>query len=138
MPMLPRYLTAGIHLLAFSQPFSTSSTCFLDRLYFVTYNIRMFEIIQSTTFSQWLGGLKDRQARMRIHARLDRLALGNFGDIYPVGQGISELRIHFGPGYRVYCMQLKKRVVVLLCGGDKSSQSRDIEQAKIIAKEWRD
>ena len=98
----------------------------------------MIEVVQSTTFSQWLGGLKDRQARMRIHVRLDRLALGNLGDVYPVGHGISELRIHHGPGYRLYCLQRGMNVVVLLCGGDKSSQPRDIEQAKIIAKDWRD
>jgi len=60
----------------------------------------MIEIIQSSTFSQWLGGLRDRQARMRIHARLDRPALGHFGDVHPVGHGLSELRIHYGPGYR--------------------------------------
>jgi putative addiction module killer protein len=89
----------------------------------------MFEIVQSATFSRWLGDLKDQKARMRIHARLDRLALGNYGDVRPVGEGLSELRIHYGPGYRV---------VVMLCGGNKSSQERDIEQAKIIAKDWRD
>lgn len=98
----------------------------------------MFEIIQSTTFSIWLVNLKDAQARMRIHARLDRVALGNFGDAQPVGEGLTELRIHYGPGYRLYCMQRGMRVVVMLCGGDKSSQSRDIEQAKIIAQDWRD
>ncbi|HCC53704.1 MAG TPA: addiction module antitoxin RelB, partial [Desulfobulbaceae bacterium] len=78
------------------------------------------------------------QARMRIHARLDRVALGNFGDAEPIGEGLSELRIHHGPGYRLYCMQRGMRVVVMLCGGDKSSQARDIEQAKRIAQEWRD
>ena len=98
----------------------------------------MFEIIQSTTFSNWLVSLKDAQARMRIYARLDRVALGNFGDAQPVGEGLTELRIHCGPGYRLYCMQRGMRVVVMLCGGDKSSQSRDIEQAKIIAQDWRD
>jgi putative addiction module killer protein len=75
---------------------------------------------------------------MRIHARLDRLALGHFGDVHPVGHGLSELRIHYGPGYRLYCMQRGMHVMVMLCGGDKSSQPRDIEQAKIIAKDWRD
>jgi putative addiction module killer protein len=97
----------------------------------------MVEIIQSATFSQWLGNLKDRQARMRIHARLDRLALGNFGDVHPVGHGLSELRIHYGPGYRLYCMQPGPNVVVMLCGGDKSSQHQDIQQARIIANDWR-
>ncbi len=75
---------------------------------------------------------------MRILARLDRLVLGNLGDVCPVGHGLSELRIHYGPGYRLYCMQPGMNVVVMLCGGDKSSQPRDIEQAKIIAKDWRD
>ena len=98
----------------------------------------MFEIIQSATFANWLSSLKDTQARMRIYARLDRIAMGNFGDAQPVGGGLTELRIHYGPGYRLYCMQREMRVVVILCGGDKSSQSRDIEQAKTIAKDWRD
>lgn len=98
----------------------------------------MFEIVQSSTFSNWLVSLKDSQARMRIHARLDRVALGNFGDAQPVGDGITELRIHCGPGYRLYCMQRGMRIVVMLCGGDKSSQTRDIEQAKIIAQHWLD
>ncbi|MGW8157688.1 MAG: type II toxin-antitoxin system RelE/ParE family toxin [Desulfoprunum sp.] len=98
----------------------------------------LFEIIQSATFARWLGDLKDQKARMRIHARLDRLVLGNYGDVHPIGEGLSELRIHYGPGYRLYCMQRGMRIVVMLCGGDKSSQERDIEQAKIIAKDWRD
>ena len=98
----------------------------------------MFEIVQSAPFSRWLGDLKDQKARVRIHARLDRLALGNYGDVRPVGEGLSELRIHYGPGYRLYCMQRGMRIVVMLCGGNKSSQERDIEQAKIIAKDWRD
>jgi putative addiction module killer protein len=97
----------------------------------------MFEIIESATFSKWLSGLKDRQARMRIYVRLDRLSLGNFGDAGPIGEGLSELRIHYGPGYRLYYVQRDPRVV-MLCGGDKSSQPRDIEKAKIIAKEWKD
>lgn len=98
----------------------------------------MFEIVQSATFSRWLAGLKDYQGRMRIHARLDRLALGHFGDAQPVGEGISELRIHCGPGYRLYFARRGIQVVVMLCGGDKSSQVRDIEQAKMIAKDWKE
>ncbi len=74
---------------------------------------------------------------MRIYVRLDRLSLGNFGDAGPIGEGLSELRIHYGPGYRLYYLQRDTRVV-MLCGGDKSSQPRDIEKAKIIAKEWKD
>lgn len=75
---------------------------------------------------------------MRVLARLDRIALGNFGDAQPVGDGISELRIHYGPGYRLYYRQYGMRVVVMLCGGDKSSQPLDIERAKIIAKDWKE
>lgn len=97
----------------------------------------MVEIAQSTTFSQWLGNLKDRQARMRIHAKLDRVVLGNLGDVRPIGHGLSELRIHYGPGYRLYCMQTETHTLVMLCGGDKSSQTRDIEQARAIAKDWK-
>lgn len=98
----------------------------------------MLEIIQSATFSQWLIGLKDNLARMRILARLDRVSLGTFGDSQSVGGGVSELRIHYGPGYRLYYIQRGAQVVVMLCGGDKSSQARDIEQAKIIAKDWKE
>ena len=107
-------------------------------MYLSNYIFIIIKIIQSTTFSKWLFGLKDRQARMRIHARLDRVASGNLGDVYPVGDGLSELRIHYGPGYRLYCLLRGMRVVVMLCGGDKSTQCRDIEQAKTIAKDWRD
>lgn len=84
-------------------------------------------------FDAWLSGLRDRQARNRIAARIDRLAVGNFGDVNPVGQGVSELRVNYGPGYRVYLIQ--RGDVILLCGGDKATQSRDIEFAKHLAKE---
>jgi len=98
----------------------------------------MVEIIQSAAFSQWLRNLKDRQARVRIYAKLDRVVLGNLGDIRPIGKGLSELRIHYGPGYRLYCMQHELNTLVMLCGGDKSSQTWDIEQARTIAKEWKE
>lgn len=98
----------------------------------------MVELIKSSTFDAWLRELRDRRAVARIQARLDRLAAGNPGDVKPVGSGISELRIDHGPGYRVYFMQRGPVVIVLLCGGDKSSQSRDIEQAKAIAALWKD
>lgn len=97
----------------------------------------MNEIIQSDTFHQWLSELKDQQTCMRIYARLDRVRLGNFGDAAPIGEGLSELRIHFGPGYRIYFIQRDEKVV-LLCGGDKTYQQRDIAKARMIAKEWRD
>ena len=98
----------------------------------------VIEIIQSETFKRWLSGLKDRIARARIHVRIGRIEAGNFGDVKPVGEGISELRIDYGPGYRVYFMQRGQRVVILLCGGDKSAQTHDIERAKTIASYWKE
>ena len=97
----------------------------------------MVEIIQSASFSEWLRNLKDREGRMRIHAKLDRVGLGNLGDVRPIGHGLSELRIHYGPGYRLYYMQPETNTLVMLYGGDKSSQNRDIEQARQIAKNWK-
>ncbi|EAT5390159.1 type II toxin-antitoxin system RelE/ParE family toxin [Salmonella enterica] len=98
----------------------------------------MKEIIRSETFSDWLLSLKDSRAKARVLARIDRMKAGNFGDSEPIGDGLNEARIHYGPGYRVYFMQQGNVVVVLLCGGDKSSQSKDIKQAKQIAKAWRE
>jgi len=98
----------------------------------------MIEIRRTRIFSDWLDGLRDRDARARIQIRLDRLALGNPGDVKPVGDGVSELRIAYGPGYRVYFVQRGKVLVILLCGGDKSSQSRDIATAKAIAEDLGD
>ena len=98
----------------------------------------MLELIQSQTFQHWLNGLKDRQARARVQARLDRLALGNPGDAKPLREGVSELRIDYGPGYRVYFMRRGPVIVVLLAGGDKRTQDADIERAIGIAKDWED
>ena len=98
----------------------------------------MVELIKSATFEQWLTGLRDVNAVARIQARLDRVAVGNPRDVKPVGAGISEMRIDYGPGSRVYFMQRGRLVVVLLAGGDKSTQARDIRQAKRVAGEWRD
>lgn len=95
------------------------------------------ELIRSATFDRWLTGLRDRRALARIAARLDRLAAGNPGDVQPVGDGVSELRIDYGPGYRVYFTRRGPVLVILLCGGDKSSQDRDIRQAKALAEEWK-
>lgn len=97
----------------------------------------MVELIKSATFELWLTGLRDVNAVARIQARLDRMAVGNPGDVKPVGAGISEMRIDYGPGYRVYFIQRGRLVVVLLAGGDKSTQALDIKQAKRIAGEWR-
>ena len=97
----------------------------------------MTELIRSATFDRWLSELRDRRAVARIVARLDRLASGNPGDTQPVGDGVSELRINYGPGYRVYFIQRGPVLIILLCGGDKSSQDRDIKQAKVLAEQWK-
>ena len=102
------------------------------------YSFKVIEIVQSDTFSQWLGRLKDRQARARIQMRLDRMALGNPGDVKAVREGISEIRVDCGPGYRVYFIQRGQQRIVLLAGGDKRSQEADIERAIRIARDWRD
>lgn len=95
----------------------------------------MFEVYTTEEFDSWIGKLRDRKARARIQARIDRIELGNFGDVEAVGEGVSELRIFYGPGYRVYFTKQSSVVVVLLIGGDKSSQSKDIERAKRLARE---
>jgi putative addiction module killer protein len=95
----------------------------------------MIEVRQTETFRVWLEGLRDRRAAAKIAARLARLELGNFGDVEPVGEGVSELRIHHGPGYRAYLSQRGRVLVVMLCGGDKSSQDRDVKRAKEMARE---
>ncbi len=93
----------------------------------------MIEVRKTELFLAWFDGLKDFRARARIQVRIDRLGLGNAGDAKPVGVGISEMRIDYGPGYRVYFVQRGKLLVILLCGGDKSTQARDIVQAKALA-----
>ena len=95
----------------------------------------MIEIRQTDEYESWFAGLRDREARFRIIARIRRLSLGNFGDVKPVGEGVSELRVPYGPGYRIYIKQQGETLVVLLAGGDKSSQKRDIERAKCLARE---
>ena len=107
------------------------------RMAFDNYSLQMIELIRSATFDRWLSGLRDRRAVARIAARLDRMAAGNPGDVQPVGDGVSELRINYGPGYRVYFIQQGPVLIILLCGGDKSTQSRDIRQAKVLAEEWK-
>ncbi len=105
---------------------------------FVNYSWHMKEIIQTSVFKRWFTRLRDRRARARISLRLDRLQADNAGDVKPVGDGISEMRIDYGPGYRVYYQQKGPIVILLLCGGDKSTQSSDIAKAKEIAKAWRE
>jgi putative addiction module killer protein len=95
----------------------------------------MLEIRRTEIFDRWLRRLKDDRAGAKIAARIRRMAFGNFGDVSSVGEGVSEMRIFEGPGYRVYFIQQGSAVVVLLCGGDKKSQARDIKAAKALAKE---
>jgi len=95
----------------------------------------MIEIRQTEAYFYWFDNLRDRQARARINARIRRLSLGNFGDVKPIGEGVSELRIDFGPGYRVYFVQRGQTLVVLLAGGDKRTQDRDIKKALKLARE---
>ena len=95
----------------------------------------MKQVFTTEVFDGWFAGLRDVRARVRIQARIDRAALGNFGDCAPVGEGVSEMRIHCGPGYRVYFLQRGIEVVILLVGGDKSSQSRDIKRALGLARD---
>ena len=99
------------------------------------YNSSVIEIRQTETYFQWFDSLRDRQARARINARIRRLSLGNVGDVKPIGEGVSELRIDFGPGYRVYFVQRGQTLVVLLAGGDKRTQDRDIKKALKLARE---
>ena len=98
----------------------------------------MIRLKQTETFRRWERRLKDGRARAAIAARLFRLANGLAGDVAPVGDGVSELRIHYGPGYRVYFRRRGEEIIILLCGGDKSTQDRDIDKAKRLAAEWED
>jgi putative addiction module killer protein len=96
----------------------------------------MIEVVKSEAFNRWLKKLRDRRAAMRIAARIDRLAFGNPGDVVPIGNGLSELRIDYGPGYRLYYVQQGMVLIVLLCAGTKQTQQKDIAKAKRLAKEW--
>lgn len=95
----------------------------------------MIEVRQTATYAKWFSDLRDRTAKTRIDIRIRRLSLGNPGDVKPVGEGVSELRIDHGPGYRVYFTWNADVFIVLLAGGDKSSQDRDIRNAKALAAE---
>jgi len=98
------------------------------------YIIVMYTIVKSDTFDDWLKSLRDVRAKAKIIVRIKRAEAGNFGDCAPVGEGVSEMRIHFGPGYRVYFVQRGALVFLLLLGGDKSTQEGDIEKAKALAR----
>jgi putative addiction module killer protein len=95
----------------------------------------VLEIRQTDVYAKWFKKLRDRQARARILARIRRLSLGNPGDSSPVGEGVSDMRIDYGPGYRIYYKKQGETVAVLLAGGDKRTQKRDIEWAKELARE---
>ncbi len=96
----------------------------------------MLKVVESQTYQTWVSSLKDREGRARITDRIKRLASGNFGDTRSVGDGVQELRMHFGPGYRVYFLRQGETIVVLLSGGGKSTQARDIKRAKELAQDW--
>lgn len=98
----------------------------------------MIEVRQTEVFAGWLRKLRDLQALARIQIRIRRLSLGNFGDVKPVGEGVSELRIDYGPGYRVYFQKTGNVLILLLAGGTKKTQDADIAKAKKFAKEARD
>jgi putative addiction module killer protein len=93
----------------------------------------MFELLTTDEFDNWLDALKDRAGKAKITLRLQRLELGNAGDHASVGNGVSELRVHSGPGYRIYYKQTGRTIIVILCGGDKSTQDKDIRRAKEVA-----
>lgn len=103
----------------------------------VSYSRQVIEVVQTGEFETWLKKLKDARGKARILRRLDRLAQGNPGDVRPIGKGLSELRLDVGPGYRVYYLQDGRRLILLLCGGDKSTQQKDIEKAHELAEQWR-
>jgi putative addiction module killer protein len=92
-------------------------------------------IYTTETFDDWFVGLRDKQVQKRIQARIRRAELGNFGDCEPVGAGVSEMRIHYGPGYRLYFTQRGMEIVILLAGGDRSTQSKDIKAALELAQQ---
>ena len=95
----------------------------------------MFEVLTTDEFDRWLSDLADERARTRIASRVARLRFGNAGDAKPVGEGVSEMRVHHGPGYRVYYKQTNKTIIVILCGGNKSTQEKDVRRAKKMAAE---
>jgi len=98
----------------------------------------MISIRETDEFANWISSLRDHRAKARILRRIDRWMVGNAGDVKPVGEGISELRIDYGPGYRVYFLRRGTLLVILLCGGDKRTQDRDISKSKALAKEWKE
>jgi putative addiction module killer protein len=95
----------------------------------------VIEIRKTQSFTDWFSGVRDKHAKARIQARIDRMSLGNFGDVAAVGEGVSELRIHYGSGYRVYFIQRDRELIILLGDGDKRTQRKDIKAALALARE---
>jgi putative addiction module killer protein len=104
-------------------------------MYPLGYNTPVIEIRQTEVYANWFAELRDRQARARIDVRIRRLSLGNPGDVRPVSEGVSELRVDYGPGYRIYFVQRESGVAILLTGGDKRTQDQDIQRALELARE---
>lgn len=104
----------------------------------MVYDAYMIQFISTDTYYDWFSSLRDVQAKARINARLRRAELGNFGDCEPVVEGVSEMRIHYGPGYRVYWVQRGHEVFILLAGGDKSTQAKDIKTALQLARKLKE
>lgn len=107
----------------------------IDKMPIVLYKGQAYELAETPVFSEWLGSTRDRRARAKVLDRLKRASNGNFGDCKSVKGGVSEMRIDYGPGYRVYFFQRGKELVILLCGGDKRTQDADIAQAKRLKEE---
>jgi putative addiction module killer protein len=107
----------------------------LDYVYPIGYSLLVIEVRKTEVFAHWLDGLADTRARARIQARIERLAGGNPGDVKPVGEAVSEMRIDYGPGYRVYFTKVGREIVILLAGGDKKTQDADIRLAIRLARE---
>jgi putative addiction module killer protein len=101
----------------------------------MAYDSSMNQFVETATYTDWFTHLRDAQAKARINARLRRAELGNFGDCESIGEGVSEMRVHYGPGYRVYFLQWKQEVFILLAGGSKSTQSKDIKTALQLAQQ---
>lgn len=110
----------------------------VDRQGSVNYSPQAFDLVKSSLFDRWLTRLRDRRAKARIEARIRRMSLGNPGDVKALGGSVVEMRIDYGPGYRVYYTQRGTRVILLLCGGDKSTQTQDIALAKRLAQEFKE
>lgn len=104
----------------------------------VSYKLQMPTVLRTAVYATWAVSLRDDRAKARIALRVDRLGLGNLGDVKPVGGGVSEMRIDYGPGYRIYFAEHGATLIVLLCGGTKKTQQADIRQAKRLFSEWKE